>query len=72
MLIGKPGAIAGGTDPFGYYPLRYRGQALMVLPLLGNEVSRAELLLDYAGDERLMLTRVAPNPPEVKTDHSER
>ena len=65
-------AIAGGTDPFGYYPLRYRGQALMVLPLLGNEVSRAELLLDYAGDERLMLTRVAPNPPEVKTDHSER
>lgn len=61
-------AIASATDPFGYYPLRYGDKVVMVLPLWGDEVSRAELLLDYAGDERLMLYREAPNPASVKHD----
>ena len=61
-------AIASDSDPFGYYPLRYGDKVVMVLPLLDDEVSRAELLLDYAGDERLTLYRQAPNPADVKQE----
>ena len=38
----------------------------MVLPLMDNDVSSMMLLLDYAGEELLMLYREAPNPPSVK------
>ncbi len=60
-------ALTGKSDPFGYYPLRYDGRVLMVLPLLDNNVSSALLLLDYAGDELLTLYRLSPNPTAVKT-----
>jgi hypothetical protein len=59
-------ALETASDPIGYYPLRYAGRVMMVLPLVGNEVSRMELLLDYAGDDRIMLYREAPNPLQVK------
>ena len=59
-------AISGKSDPFGYYPLRYEGRVVMILPLLGDGVSSARMALNYAGDELLMLYRVAPNPAEVK------
>ena len=59
-------AIKTSSDPFGYYPLRYDGKVVMVLPLMDNDVSSMMLLLDYAGDELLMLYREAPNPSSVK------
>lgn len=59
-------ALKTGSDPIGYYPLRYKGQVLMVLPLVSDAISSMELLLDYAGDERVMLFRQAPNPSGVK------
>lgn len=58
-------AINTTSDPFGYYPLRYEGQVLMVLPLMGNEVTSMQLLLDYAGDKVLMLHRQGPNPADA-------
>lgn len=58
--------VGSASDPFGYYPLRYRDQVVMVLPLFDDAVSSALLLLDYAGENLLTLQRVAPNPPEVK------
>ena len=54
------------SDPFGYYPLRYEGKVLMVLPLMGNQMTSMRLLLDYAGDEVVTLYRQGPNPPGVK------
>jgi hypothetical protein len=54
------------VDPFGYYPLRYQGRVLMVLPLMDDKISTMEVLLDYAGDYRLMLYRKGPNPDGVK------
>ena len=54
------------SDPFGYYPLRYQGRVLMVLPLMDDKISTMEVLLDYAGDYRLMLYRKGPNPDGVK------
>lgn len=59
-------AINTSSDPFGYYPLRYEGQVLMVLPLVKDEVTSMLLLLDYAGNELLMLHRQGPNPVSVK------
>lgn len=59
-------AINTATDPFGYYPLRYEGQVLMVLPLVKDEVTSMLLLLNYAGDDLLMLHRQGPNPVNVK------
>ena len=59
-------ALMSKSDPFGYYPLRYDGKVLMVLPLLGNQMVRMELLLDYAGDEIVTLYREGPNPAGVK------
>ena len=59
-------AIETASDPIGYYPLRYAGQVMMVLPLMGDKISRVELLLDYAGDDRIMLYREGPNPAQVK------
>lgn len=58
--------VGSASDPFGYYPLRYRDQVVMVLPLFDDAVSSALLLLDYAGENLLTLQRVAPNPPEVR------
>ena len=58
--------LMSSSDPFGYYPLRYDGRVLMVLPLMSNKVTRMELLLDYAGDEKVTLHREAPNPDGVK------
>ena len=55
-------ALKTSSDPIGYYPLRYQGQVLMVLPLMGDEISGMELLLDYAGDERVTLYRNGNNP----------
>ena len=63
----KKYAIKTSSDPFGYYPLRFDGKAVMVLPLVGNGITSMELLLDYAGDERVTLFRQAPNPEGVKT-----
>ena len=62
----KKYALQTTSDPFGYYPLRYDGKVFMVLPLVGNGVTSMELLLDYAGDERVTLFRQAPNPENVK------
>ena len=59
-------ALNSQANPIGYYPLRYEGQVLLVIPLVSNDVTRMELLLDYAGDERLHLDRLAANPPGVK------
>ena len=59
-------ALMSKSDPFGYYPLRYEGKVLMVLPLMGNKMTSVKLLLDYAGDEVVTLYRQGPNPPEVK------
>jgi hypothetical protein len=59
-------AINTSSDPFGYYPLRYEGQVLMVLPLVKDEVTSMLLLLDYAGNELLMLHRQGSNPVSVK------
>ncbi len=59
-------AITSASDPFGYYPLRYHGQVWMVLPLLDNAVSSAQLALDYDGYQLLTLYRTAPNPDGVK------
>lgn len=58
--------IKTSSDPFGYYPLRYENQVLMVLPLMGNEVTDIQLLLNYAGSEILMLHREQPNPASIK------
>ena len=60
-------AITGTSDPFGYYPLRYNGQVLMVLPLLSDKVTSARLALDYDGEDIVMLYRLSPNPTTVKT-----
>jgi hypothetical protein len=46
--------------------LRYQGRVLMVLPLMDDKISTMEMLLDYAGDYRLMLYRKGPNPDGVK------
>ena len=62
----KKYALKATSDPIGYYPLRYDGKVIMILPLVGNGVSSMELLLDYAGDDRIMLIRQAPNPESVK------
>ena len=59
-------ALKTGSDPIGYYPLRYKGQVLMVLPLVSDGVSSMELLLDYAGDQRVTLYRKDDNPTGVK------
>ena len=59
--------LTSSSDPFGYYPLRFDGQVLMVLPLMDNKVTRMEILLDYAGEEIVNLYREAPNPDDVKT-----
>ena len=58
--------IKTASDPFGYYPLLYENQVLMVLPLMGNDVTDIQLLLNYAGNEILMLHRQQPNPASVK------
>ena len=58
--------VMGSSDPFGYYPLRYEGKVVMVLPLMDNHVDSLLLLLDYAGNETLTLYRKAPNPEGVK------
>ena len=65
-------AIASASDPFGYYPLRCDSAVVMVLPLMGDDVSRLVMLLDYAGDEVLTLDRTAPNPTGVKRLKSKR
>lgn len=62
----KKHALQTTSDPFGYYPLRVDGKTMMVLPLVDNGISSMELLLDYAGDERLTLFRQAPNPETVQ------
>lgn len=59
-------AVISSWDPFGYYPLRYDGQVVMVLPLMSNDVDSMLLMLDYAGDETLTLYRKAANPDSVK------
>ena len=58
--------VMSKSDPFGYYPLRYQGRVLMVLPLMDDKISSMEVLLDYAGDYRLMLYRKGANPDGVK------
>lgn len=58
--------VGAASDTFGYYPLRYQGQVVMVLPVFDNAVSSALLLLDYAGENLLTLHRDAPNPSQVK------
>ena len=58
--------VGGASDPFGYYPLRYENQVVMVLPLFSDAISSALVLLDYAGENLLTLRREGPNPPEVK------
>ncbi len=60
-------ALKTTSDPFGYYPLRYEDKVVMVLPLMDNRVERMKLLLDYAGDETIIVSRVGANPAEVKT-----
>ncbi len=59
-------ALMSKSDPFGYYPLRYDGKVLMVLPLMSDKVARMEILLDYAGNETVTIYRKGPNPVEVK------
>jgi len=59
-------ALQSSSDAFGYYPLRYDGKVLMVLPLMSDKVSRMELLLDYEGEERVNIYRKGNNPAEVK------
>ena len=61
-------AITGTSDPFGYYPVRYEGQVLMVLPLFDNKVTSARLALDYDGEDIVMLYRLSPNPDGVKAE----
>ena len=62
----KKYALQTTSDPFGYYPLRINGKVIMVLPLMGDGIASMELLLDYAGDERVTLFRQAPNPENIK------
>ena len=50
-------ALMTNGNPIGYYPLRYEGQVMMVLPLVSNRVDSMLLLLDYAGNETLTLYR---------------
>lgn len=67
----KKYALKTSSDPFGYYPLRVDGKVVMVLPLAGNGITSMELLLDYAGDQRVTLFRQAPNPKKVKDPEEE-
>ena len=59
-------ALQRSSDAFGYYPLRYDGKVLMVLPLVSDKVSRMELLLDYEGEEIVTIYRKENNPVNVK------
>ena len=63
-------ALKSTNDPFGYYPLRYDGKVLMVLPLMNDNVLQMLLLLDYAGENLLNLYREGPNPAAVKLNQS--
>ena len=59
-------ALQTSSDAIGYYPLRYNGKVLMVLPLVSDKVSRLEILLDYEGEEMVNIYRKGSNPAGVK------
>ena len=58
-------AMEGGGDPFGYYPLRYQNEVLIVMPLAADRDSCLVVPLHYREDREMRLYRTAPNPPEL-------
>lgn len=59
-------AMQGGGDPFGYYPLLYHGQVLMVMPLASDRDSCLVVPLHYREDRELRLYRTASNPHALR------
>lgn len=56
----------GNMANVGFYPLRYSGRVMFVLPLLDDCDTCLSLSLDHRGQEMLRLIRTAPNPAEIK------
>ncbi len=50
---------------FCYYPLRYQGQVLYVLPIMDDNDTCVLVLLDLFGANEMRLRRTAPNPAGV-------
>ena len=57
-------AMQSSGNPFGYYPLRYQGKVLLVLPLPENRDSCLVVPMHYRDENEMRLYRTAPNPPE--------
>lgn len=60
-------ALQSGGDPFGYYPLRYRGQVMLVLPLPSDRDSCLVVPMHYRDENKMHIYRTAPNPPSFNT-----
>ena len=56
-------ALQDSGEPFGYYPLRYQGKVMLVLPLPSDRDSCLVLPLHYRDGSQMLLYRTAPNPP---------
>ena len=56
-------------NPFGYYPLRFQGQVMFVMPQSANSDSCLVIPIGYDGEE-VRIYRTAPNPPQLKEPYN--
>lgn len=58
-------AMLSSGNPFGYYPLRYQGQVMLLMPLPNDRDSCLVVPMHYRDDNEMRLYRTAPNPPSL-------
>ncbi len=58
-------AMQSSGNPFGYYPLRYHGKVMLILPLPNDRDSCLVVPMHYREENEMRLIRTAPNPQSI-------